>query len=141
MRFFNTLLLLSTLSVGVVVVTALPVSDTGNVTAIAAAAAVEPSARVPQFDIIKARAESEAQRKAKHDANHVKKANGNCGTGCRNSLSSYHSEEHNRSQASANSRASQRSRDSKTSKGSKGKNPRGLDEDTQEPETSKGVEA
>lgn len=108
MRFFTTVVL-ATIAASV---SALPVAHESDITP-ALPQGIEEAAIEP----IEARANGKPNTPAdvkKHDDNHERQREGKCGTGCKNSLASYHSQA---SKDSKNSKASQASKNSQKSKG------------------------
>ncbi|KAF4915978.1 hypothetical protein CGCVW01_v010199 [Colletotrichum viniferum] len=108
MRFFTTVVL-ATIAASV---SALPVAHESDITP-ALPQGIEEAAVEP----IEARANGKPNTPAeakKHEDNHARQRAGNCGSGCKSSLSSYHSQA---STDSKNSKASQASKNSKSKGG------------------------
>ncbi|KAJ0387171.1 hypothetical protein COL922a_002783 [Colletotrichum nupharicola] len=114
MRFFTTVVLAAIAAS----VSALPVAHEADITP-ALPQGIEEAAVEP----IEARANGKPNTPAdvkKHDDNHERQREGKCGTGCKDSLASYHSQaskDSKNSQASKASKASQASKNSQKSKG------------------------
>ncbi|KAL0939081.1 uncharacterized protein CTRU02_205691 [Colletotrichum truncatum] len=109
MRFFSTIALATLSASGIV--TAMPVAYAEDVSP-SLAQSLQEEAAVGPVDVeasIETRANTPADDQ-KHDANHEKIKQNNCGTNCHKSLDSYHS------QASKDSKASKASKASKNSK-------------------------
>ncbi|KAE9573285.1 hypothetical protein CGCF415_v005564 [Colletotrichum fructicola] len=111
MRFFTTVVL-ATIAASV---SALPVAHEADITP-ALPQGIEEAAVEP----IEARANGKPNTPAdvkKHDDNHERQREGKCGTGCKDSLASYHSQASKDSKNSKASKASQASKNSQKSKG------------------------